>query len=434
MFYMFSSFFSQKRSFGKKFFLLVICSILIFSCSILSCRRRTSTSAQSDAVLTVPPPEEVADLQNGAMPAAILRSGDNPLWFELGPDGPVLIGSPDYAALKPYTPWALSPFITGIAVPEGRLVMAVNRDGFLLFEPWKGGETTQNEEYGISDIGLFRIADADFWGNYTASPLFLINKTPAVLLYRDEFFDDVPGPPPSPQVWALADGRLLGLELGAFAPFTVAEGWEIDVLRLGPDAYWYYRSVRYKASPPELRYERTPDLSRSGEQVSLEAFRNSAMPEPVSDAPVILRHALEGTFMLSAGQKTDKTASIVSPEFLSTRQFAPGSFAGEDMLELSGYYSDRQEFALVIGKDGSGMYATAGFGGAAGSSGIDAADGIELGFFALPALPQGFAYTHIGCLGRVVIAAWEEQETWSVGAAGFMVMDLPGEIRKNNGN
>jgi hypothetical protein len=420
MFYLFSSFFFKKRNLEERFFVPVIASFLILFCLISSCKGRASRPAQSGAVSVAPPPQEAADPQDSVAPAAILRSGDNPLWFELGPGGPVLIDSPGDASLKPYTPWALSLFITGIAVPEGRLVMAVNRDGFLLFEPWKKG--------GSSDIGLFRIADAELWSRYTASPLFLIDTRPAVLLYRDTFFDDVPEPPPSPQVWALAEGRPLGLELGAFAPFAATEGWEIDALRLGPDAYWYYRGVRHEASPPEFRYRRTPDLSLSGEPVSLGAFRNSAMPEPVADAPVLLRKALDGAFLLSAGQKTDKAASIVSPAFLCTRQFAPDAFDGEELLELPGYYSLRPEFALVIGSGGGGVYAAAGY------AGTDAADGIETGVFALPALPQGFVYTHIGCLGKVVIAAWEEQETWSVGAAGFMVMDLPGEIRKNYGD
>ncbi|MDR1904111.1 MAG: hypothetical protein LBQ88_17725 [Treponema sp.] len=381
--------------------------------------------ALSDAASVIAPQEEAVNPQTRVMPAAILRIGDNPLWFELGPGGPVLIGSPDYASLNPYTPWALSLFITGIAASEDRLVMAVNRDGFLMFEPWTGGgtENMQDDANGIPNIGLFRIADAGLWDHYTASSLLLIDKTPAVLLYRDDFFNDVTAPPPSPQVWTLAGDRPLGLELGAFTPFAVEEGWEIDTLRLGPDAYWYYRGVRHNASPPELTYRRTLDLSQSGEPVSLEAFRNSAMPEPVFAAPALLRQALEGVFFLSGEQNTDKAVSIVSPEFPGTRQFAPGpAFSGMDMLEMSGYYSGRPEFALVIGKDGRGIYAVA------ESSGTDAADGIDLGFFVLPALPKGFVYTRIGCLGKAVIAVWEEQETWSVGAAGFMVMELPGEI------
>jgi hypothetical protein len=419
MLYLFSSSFFQKCLSEGRFSVILVFFLVFFSCT-----GRTSESIPPDTLPVIPVPEEAADAQNRVgIPVAILKSGDNPLWFELGSDGPALISSPDHASLKPYTPWALSLFITGIAMPEDRLVMAVNRDGFLLFEPWRDTQAVQDKANVILGIGLFRIANADFWGRYTASPLFLINRTPAVLLYRDDFFDDVSESPPSPQIWSLAGG-LLGMELGTFAPFALEEGWEIDVLRMGSDDYWYYRCVRHKTSPPELTYRRTPDLSQSGEPVSLETFRNSAMPEPVSVAPALLRQALNGAFLLSAGQKTDKAVSIVSPEFPCTKQFAPGPFfSGEDMLELAGYYSGKPEFALVIERDGRGVYV------AAPSSGTDAADEINIGLFALPALPQGFVYTHIGCLGKVIIAAWEEQETLSIGAAGFVVMDLPEEIR-----
>ena len=41
----------------------------------------------------------------------------------------------------------------------------------------------------------------------------------------------------------------------------------------------------------------------------------------------------------------------------------------------------------------------------------------------LPPLPEGFVYTGIGLAGDdTLFAAWEEQEEYSVGAAGFMVI------------
>jgi hypothetical protein len=41
---------------------------------------------------------------------------------------------------------------------------------------------------------------------------------------------------------------------------------------------------------------------------------------------------------------------------------------------------------------------------------------------ALPPLPENFVYTHVNRLGDFVFAAWEEQEDYSIGAAGFMVV------------
>jgi hypothetical protein len=40
----------------------------------------------------------------------------------------------------------------------------------------------------------------------------------------------------------------------------------------------------------------------------------------------------------------------------------------------------------------------------------------------LPPLPEGFVYTWIGYIGNNLFAAWEEQEDFNIGAAGFMVI------------
>jgi len=40
----------------------------------------------------------------------------------------------------------------------------------------------------------------------------------------------------------------------------------------------------------------------------------------------------------------------------------------------------------------------------------------------LPSLPEGFCYTAIGWAGESLFAAWEEQEDFSIGAAGFVVI------------
>ncbi|MDR1443680.1 MAG: hypothetical protein LBI94_02260 [Treponema sp.] len=44
---------------------------------------------------------------------------------------------------------------------------------------------------------------------------------------------------------------------------------------------------------------------------------------------------------------------------------------------------------------------------------------------ALPPLPENFVYSQVRRLGDFLFAAWEEQEDYSIGAAGFMVIRLP---------
>ncbi|GHT64031.1 hypothetical protein FACS1894110_02910 [Spirochaetia bacterium] len=46
--------------------------------------------------------------------------------------------------------------------------------------------------------------------------------------------------------------------------------------------------------------------------------------------------------------------------------------------------------------------------------------------FSLPPLPENFVYTGLGLVGDTVFAAWEEQQDWNIGAAGFMVIDMNG--------
>jgi hypothetical protein len=69
----------------------------------------------------------------------------------------------------------------------------------------------------------------------------------------------------------------------------------------------------------------------------------------------------------------------------------------------------------VIRPDGRGAWGEA----------ADADTPCRVESFSLPSLPEGFVYTRIGVTSAVVIAAWEEQESWQVGAAGFLVIRRP---------
>ena len=87
-------------------FLLVLVMLLLnLACSGKAGRQQVETgtgnSWQADTRL--------------AWPAlALLQTGANPLWFELGEEGPVLIESPAAASLSPYVPWPHARFIVGM--------------------------------------------------------------------------------------------------------------------------------------------------------------------------------------------------------------------------------------------------------------------------------------------------------------------------------
>lgn len=371
-----------------------------------------------------PPPE--ASAAEAPIPAvypanlfAVLKTGESPLWFELGEAGPRLISGPEQAELSPFTPWPLARHIRGILAREDELVLGVNREGLLLLRPWEG---TGDEARGL---GLYRIADSSDWENYTLGSLFFYREKAAALLYRDDRFADLRAPSPSPAVRALKDDLtgFEGLEIPTLGIISAAEDWEADALRLGNDGLWYYRGIHRRPEGQDIRYYRTTDLGRAGEEVSVGAFRSSAQVEMRSAAPPLLRQVLEKAANLGGAG-----ISALSPDFAGPRNFAAGSSAAaygteENGALLFGFYREAEAdpitgatvgaiagpTALAVFPDGRGIRA-------AGQGGIQT--------FSLPPLPEDFVYTGIGLVGNTILAAWEEQREWNIGAAGFMVIDF----------
>jgi hypothetical protein len=298
----------------------------------------------------VPDRKEAAGLLPASPPEsliAVLRPGENPLWFDVsggqagetaeGEDAAAeggtalaggfrLIGSPSGAALAPFTPWPLALHGAAMLVHGEIVYLALNRDSLLAFFPMEGG-----------DVGLCRFAGTDYWESYTVGNLFLYDDKPALFFYRDDIFTEPAASPPALPVLALcplagesaipALGNLEPLEIPALADVPFAEGWEADILRPGADGLWYYRGIRRKNGGRETRYFRSAALSHGGEEIDPGLYRNSQKDETPEPA-----------------------------------------------------MSD------------------------------------------LPPLPENFAYTHIARLGDLVIASWEEQQDYNIGAAGFMVV------------
>jgi hypothetical protein len=316
----------------------------------------------------------------------------------------VLIPGPAEASEEPFVPWPQARNTAGLAVDaEGRLIMAVNRDGLLVWETRKDG------------LGLYRVSGGEAWDPYTAASLFMYRGTPAVLLYRDDFFtpDGAETPdPPAVRVWGLGADllKMKETEIPAFAVLPQAEGWNLDALSLGRDGLWYYRGIRRKAPSPEIRYFRTWDLSVPGEHSSAGVFRNALSPYTERDMPPPIQAVLEEAGRMRGDGKI-LVATVVSPEFPARRYFAlQADAAGErEVLEIAGFYRP-PDTAAVVFPDGQGIFA-----------GPSAAPKV----FSLPILPEGFAYTRIGFAGPVLIASWEEQQDWRIGAAGFMVINGP---------
>jgi hypothetical protein len=363
------------------------------------------------------------------VPLALLEAGENPLWFELTEGGPRQIGFPDEAELAPFAPWPLARHIRAI-YPQGHLlILGVNRDGLLIFAPPEAGGLAPDR-----GIAVHRFASA-YWERYSLAALFPEGEYVEALLYRDDFFAGPELPLPSPRIFALRPGGPKGPELSpggfsAFDGFPPEEGWDIEALRFGYDESWYYRAVRKNADTPEIAYYRTDRLDIRGEAVSPGVFQNSVLPEPADAAPAPLRAVLEAAFAQSpGGLATVLFAGRAGPRYFSGNGSGNGEdsgTAGAGGLEIAGFYQEpdagRAGAALAILPGGQGFFSAA--------SGGEAA--LAPRPLALPALPPGFAYTAAAPCGDALIAAWEEQRDYAIGAAGFMVIRCPpaGESRE----
>ena len=370
---------------------------------------------------------EAAGTPGPAWPAlALLETGENPLWFELGPAGPSLIDSPAAASLTPFVPWPYARFVAGFMAWNGFLVMAINRDGFLVIgaaaDAAGGNAKTENTGAENAKVFLYRAAGGALWDSYTTESFFPWNDKPAVLLYRDDFFADPTAPSPRPQVYVL--DTFSSVPLGAAVPalecFPSNGPWEAEVVRRGPDGLWYYRMKEKGEAQNEIAYFCTSNLKEPGEKISVGEWRDSDLPEGPENAPPFLAalvtkiQAQGGIGQGRAGTARAFVVKTVSPDFASPRLFssrkvsAPGESENFDLL--FGYCRENPEpLALAVQSNGQGFYLR----------GTEQ----DLKPFSLPSLPAGFVYTGVALLGDVLAASWEEQQEASIGAAGVMIVN-----------
>jgi hypothetical protein len=271
------------------------------------------------------------------------------------------------------------------------------------------------------EVAVYYHRGAAPWEDYSLVSFFRYGQEPAALLGRDRFFSTGEQPVPEKALWTLGPGGLRELNLPLFEGFSPAEGWESSALFQAPGG-WYYRKIRRNGEEGPL-YFRAADLSGPGERISVDSFLEAAGPG--SPAPGLLALVLEEAERL-AGRPC--IATVVSEEYGSPRVYqnrsGPGALDEGEPLEVSGYYrpplANTGGLALALLPDGRGAYGLSGAGSGENS--------LRDGHISLPALSgqgtEGFRYTATAMAGNVLVAAWEEQRDWNIGAAGFLLLEI----------
>ena len=346
-----------------------------------------------------------------AQPIAILKAGSYPLWFQFGPQGPLLLNSIDEARYsRALIPWPLAPHVRFIIAHNDDIYFAVNRDGFLAFSP-----RNALPEEADAGIAMYRFPGGTSWETNTIAAFVLHNGAPLALLYRDDHFLDIDAPLPFPRTWtfSLKASEPAAFDIPAFADFSASEGWDIDALRCAADGAWYFRAVRKDRADNKILFMRSSGLDLEGEAISAGIFYNSALPEPLSAAPPPVRSLL-------AAADARGAVMAVSPDFCTQRYFAHNA---DSAVDTFAYARSSSRTALVINSGGHGCLT----GPAAYSGGAPDNAAREFIPLELPELPENFVYTGIALAGDTIVAVWEEQEEYSIGAAGFMALRLPYE-------
>lgn len=368
-------------------------------------------------------------------------AGIEPFFFELGAKGPVLIPSPEEASLAPFMPWTHSRHIASFLPirensrdKEEVLYAAVNRSGVL-----------ELRDHG-REKNLFFHGGEETWDDFQVAAFFRYNTRPTAFLVEERFFSVEGFSPLLSPLWAVWDGSLTAISIPGINPEHY-DDWTTNSLFLGNDGFWY---TRKSMAMQENKFHRTSDLSEIGQEIRADQYQQAISPMDANSSSVqpLLSWTL-GEAARLAGRPCITT--VVSPDFPSKRLIssyptASGSIPsdqslgrqnenGEFPMELYGYYRQhtpgKEALVAILFPDGRGVYCRS--------------DGtfIKDGHFALPALhngaaapaggnpadnPGSFVYTGVALLGDgprlFIVASWEEQRDWNIGAAGFLMLEI----------
>ncbi len=382
----------------RRILLIMVCLPGLFSCV----RKEEAPSLPSPVA---PPTENIRIIDS--KPFDLLPADFEPRWYEFGPENPLSIKDAGASSLTPFEPWPLSRRIVGMEVHKGAMSMGVNRCGFILIAP------ARNQSSAV-----YRFFDIPHFDPYSISSVFSWKGSTRLLLSRDRFFSTADIPVPNPRVFALTiDGELVANEEPlAFSGFPAADGWDVEVAERTKDGRFVLRAIRSKTGGG-IAYAETDSPDSSAVAITAAAFRLAQTPRRATEAdPVLRRLLLSASGTLNAGDVLLVGTIVADRDFPESYLVSP-NLESEPQALLSQPETDiRKAWAAVEGDWACLLFAD-------GVCFI--VDGLEKPLIGarFPVLPEGFVYSAIGITRELAVAAWEEQDEYSVGAAGFVVLD-----------
>jgi hypothetical protein len=162
----------------------------------------------------------------------------------------------------------------------------------------------------------------------------------------------------------------------------------------------------------EKHYYKTKSLNEQPISISMGDYWLALEPEPITNASLLVQKTVEKVIN-ERHENLSYLIEVTSPNTeLEVRYSHRSGSEDSDMRSLFVYSDDDKAFA--VSQDGSGA-----------RTNKTSNASIITSVFNLPKLPKDFFYTGIALSNDTIIASWEEQQSYNVGAAGFVMIKAP---------
>ncbi|MBR1536891.1 MAG: hypothetical protein IJ630_08130 [Treponema sp.] len=334
-------------------------------------------------------------------------------WFYFSNDSFSETDLPQHSLIHSLKPWTESIRICdGNTSSDGEALFLVNHLGALYFD------NTDNPVL-ISDYQLF--------SDSTAGNLVFEGKNPYFTLVKNSFFNKTAMTSKQNQnqshIIRLSIDQKLFYPVVTYGDLEIGQNGEVTGTFFdGTDWVSSVKSTKNnKVSFHYIKWKSLVDLStvqpfsKKGDsqnikvsEISESSYRNLITPEDFSKAPLRLRNLLKSIPKGFGFTLTCRDSGGSSPRYFSAQSEDEGTVANVII---------RENWICAVFADGTTYF----------SGGVDGFPLINNGrtvAFRLPKLPPRYSYQSFAISGKYLIVAWEENDFYKTGRAGFLTVDM----------